>query len=62
MDGKQTAKLTNCETTAGLLGGVSIFSASMRESGAVLKITDSKMTTTGATMPGLWFGNPIIDY
>jgi hypothetical protein len=28
---------------------------------SVLKITDSKMTSTGATMPGLWFGNTIID-
>jgi len=61
MDGKQTAELTNCETTASLLGGVAIFSSQTRSSGAVLKITNSKMTSTGSTMPGLWFGNTIID-
>lgn len=61
MDGKQKAYLTNCETTAGLLGGVAIFSSSQRESGAVLSLKNSKITTLGSTMPGLWFGNTIID-
>lgn len=61
MDGQQKAYLTNCETTAGLLGGVAIFSSQERESGAVLSLTSSKITTLGSTMPGLWFGNTIID-
>ena len=60
MDGSQKAYLTNCETTAGLLGGVAIFSSQQRESGAVLSLTSSKITTLGSTMPGLWFGNTII--
>ncbi|KAE9364977.1 hypothetical protein N431DRAFT_353960 [Stipitochalara longipes BDJ] len=61
MDGTQKAYLTNCETTAGLLGGVAIFSSQSRTSGAILSLNSSKITTLGATMPGLWFGNTIID-
>jgi len=61
MDGSQKAYLTNCETTAGLLGGVAIFSSMERESGAILSLTNSKITTLGSTTPGLWFGNTIID-
>ncbi|KUJ23658.1 uncharacterized protein LY89DRAFT_755618 [Mollisia scopiformis] len=60
MDGAQKAYLTNCETTAGLLGGVAIFSSSTRESGAILSLDNSKITTLGP-IPGLWFGNVIID-
>ncbi len=61
MDGSQKVYLTNCDNTAGLLGGVAIFSSMDRQSGAVLSLTNSKLTTTGPTMPGLWFGNTIID-
>jgi hypothetical protein len=61
MDGVQKAYLTNCETTAGLLGGVAIFSSQVRTSGAILSLKSSKITTLGADMPGLWFGNTIID-
>ena len=61
MDGTQKAYLTNCETTAGLLGGVAIFSSQTRTSGAILSLKSSKITALGATMPGLWFGNTIID-
>jgi hypothetical protein len=61
MDGNQKAYLTNCETTAGLLGGVAIFSSQVRTSGAVLSLINSKITTLGSDMPGLWFGNTIID-
>ncbi|TVY15303.1 hypothetical protein LARI1_G006630 [Lachnellula arida] len=61
MDGAQKAYLTNCDATAGLLGGVAIFSSMVRESGAILSLTSSKITTTGDTLPGLWFGNIIID-
>jgi hypothetical protein len=61
MDGTQKAYLTNCETTAGLLGGVAIFSSQTRTSGAILSLKSSKITTLGADMPGLWFGNTIID-
>ncbi|CZR51379.1 uncharacterized protein PAC_01254 [Phialocephala subalpina] len=60
MDGAQKAYLTNCETTAGLLGGVAIFSSQTRQSGAILSLKNSKITTLGS-IPGLWFGNTIID-
>lgn len=61
MDGKQNATLVNCDATAGLLGGVAIFSSAVRTAGAKLNLKDSKITTLGETMPGLWFGNIIID-
>ncbi|KAH6989296.1 hypothetical protein BKA56DRAFT_710686 [Ilyonectria sp. MPI-CAGE-AT-0026] len=60
-DGTQNATLVNCDATAGLLGGVAMFSSSQRRSGAKLKLKDSKITTLGKTMPGLWFGNLIVD-
>ena len=60
-DGAQTATLVNCDCTAGLLGGVAMFSSAIRRSGAVLNLTDTKFTTLGKTMPGLWFGNLIAD-
>lgn len=59
MDGAQNLSITNCEVTAGLLGGMMIFSSADRLSGGEIKIRDSKITTTGSTMPGLWFGNTI---
>jgi hypothetical protein len=61
MDGNQNATLVNCDATAGLLGGVALFSSAIRTSGASLKLKDSKITTLGSTMPGLWFGNIIIN-
>ncbi|CAK7212524.1 hypothetical protein SEUCBS140593_001532 [Sporothrix eucalyptigena] len=61
MDGDQNATLINCDATAGLLGGVAIFSSSVRMSGATLTLKNSKITALGSTMPGLWFGNTIID-
>lgn len=61
MDGAQNVSLTNCDCTAGLLGGMAIFSSQIRESGASIKVANSKITTTGSEMPGLWFGNTIVD-
>ncbi|KAI1340558.1 hypothetical protein F5Y15DRAFT_43155 [Xylariaceae sp. FL0016] len=61
MDSNQIANLTNVQGTAGLLGGVAIFSSSARTSGAQLHLKDSSINATGETMPGLWFGNTIID-
>jgi hypothetical protein len=50
-DGAQTATLVNCDCTAGLLGGVMMFSSATRISGAVLNLTDTKITSLGKTMP-----------
>lgn len=61
MDGAQKAYLTNVEGSAGLLGGVAIFSSSIRTAGAILELTKSKLTAHGSTAPALWFGNTIID-
>lgn len=61
MDGDQNATLVNCDATAGMLGGVAIFSSQTRASGATLTVKNTKITTLGDTMPGLWFGNTIID-
>jgi hypothetical protein len=58
-DGEQTTTLTNCDLTAGLLAGTVMFSSMNRRSGAVLNMTDSRLTTLGNTMPALWFGNLI---
>lgn len=58
-DGAQVTNLTNCDATAGLLGGVVIFSSSVRSSGAELNLVNTKFTTRGKTVPGLWFGNVI---
>ncbi|KAI1866827.1 uncharacterized protein JN550_007374 [Neoarthrinium moseri] len=60
MDGAQNATLVNCDATAGLLGGVALFSSSDRQSGAKLNLINSKITTLG-DIPGLWFGNTIVD-
>ncbi|CAI7604755.1 unnamed protein product [Penicillium pancosmium] len=61
-DGAQAATLVDCDCTAGLLGGVAMFSSQIRndaDSPATLNLTNTKFTTTGKTMPGLWFGNLI---
>lgn len=58
-DGPQKTTLQNCDLTAGLLAGTVMFSSSVLRSGAALNMTDSKLTTLGSTMPGLWFGNII---
>ncbi|KAJ5720070.1 hypothetical protein N7493_006948 [Penicillium malachiteum] len=60
-DGAQTTNLLDCDCKAGLLGGVAMFSSSERESGAKLNLTNTKFTTTGSLMPGLWFGNVIAE-
>ncbi|KAI4592351.1 hypothetical protein KJ359_011291 [Pestalotiopsis sp. 9143b] len=61
MDGVQTATLVNCDATAGLLGGVALFSSQTRLAGGRLELVDSKITTVGDDVPGLWFGNTIVD-
>ncbi|KUI70837.1 hypothetical protein VM1G_06180 [Cytospora mali] len=61
MDGTQNISMDNCECTAGLLGGMVIFSSAVRQAGASVDVRNSKLTTTGSTMPGLWFGNVIAD-
>lgn len=58
-DGPQISTLTNCDLTAGLLAGTVVFSSMDRKDGAVLNLTNSKLTTLGNTMPALWFGNII---
>ena len=58
-DGPQVSILTNCDLTAGLLGGTVMFSSMGRQTGAMLTFTNSKLTTLGSTMPALWFGNVI---
>lgn len=58
-DGQQKIYIKDCSAQAGLLGGAVLFSSSERRSGAVLDIEDTTITTTGKTMPGLWFGNVI---
>ncbi len=60
MDGAQKAYLTNCDVTAGLLGGVALFSSQTRQSGAVLSLDNTKITAQHS-IPGLWFGNIIIN-
>lgn len=60
-DGPQSVDLINCDATAGLLGGVAMFSSMVRQSGAKLNLQDTKLTTLGDTVPGLWFGNVIVD-
>lgn len=59
MDGAQNVSISNSDSTAGLLGGLVIFSSQIRNSGASVIVSDSSITTTGADMPGLWFGNVI---
>lgn len=60
-DGGNTIDLVNCDCTAGLLGGVVMFSDAQRQSGATLNLTNTKFTTTGTEMPALWFGNVVAD-
>ncbi|VZH91368.1 unnamed protein product [Fusarium fujikuroi] len=60
-DGKQKIYIKDCSAQAGLLGGTVLFSSSERRAGAVLDLEDTTITTTGKTMPGLWFGNVIAD-
>lgn len=59
MDGPQTGIWTNCDVTAGLLGGVVIFSSMTREAGATVTFDHSTLTVLGSSMPALWFGNTI---
>jgi hypothetical protein len=60
-DGWQKTYLKNCQAEAGLLAGTVLFSSSVRRSGAVLDLEDTKITTKGKDMPGLWFGNVIAE-
>lgn len=60
MDGVQNATLVNCDGTAGLLGGVALFSSQVRRAGGTLELINSKITALG-DIPGLWFGNTIVD-
>lgn len=59
MDGIQYASFTDCDLTAGLLGGTIQFSSATRDTGSVVVFVDSKLNVTGSTMPALWFGNVI---
>jgi hypothetical protein len=59
MDGNQLAVFNNADLTAGLLAGTVMFSSTVRQSNASLSFTNSRLTTTGKEMPGLWFGNVI---
>lgn len=61
MDGAQNVTIANSDCTAGLLGGLVIFSSQVRLSGASIDISDSRIATTGTGVPGLWFGNTIAD-
>jgi hypothetical protein len=57
----QNATIVNSDATAGLLGGVAWFCSSIRGSGGKLEFRDSKVSTTKDDIPGLWFGNVILD-
>lgn len=56
-DGVQTGIWTNCDLTAGLLGGFIQFSSMTKEAGATVTLDHSKLTVLGSTMPAFWFGN-----
>ena len=58
-DGPQTTIWKDSDLTAGLLGGVVIFSSMTRQAGASVTFDNSRLTVLGKTMPGLWFGNTI---
>lgn len=58
-DGGQKSVFKNVDFTCGLLAGTVIFSSSMRGTGASLTFENSRLTTTGDDMGGLWFGNII---
>jgi hypothetical protein len=59
MDSDQEGIWTDCDLTAGLLGGMVLFGSSTRLSGARLTLNHTKLTVLGETMPSLWFGNTI---
>lgn len=61
MDGAQNVSIANSDCTAGLLGGLVIFSSQVRMSGGRIDIRDSRISTAAAGVPGLWFGNTIVD-
>ncbi|KAJ0122512.1 hypothetical protein J7T55_003025 [Diaporthe amygdali] len=61
MDGAQNVSIANSDCTAGLLGGLVIFSSQVRLSGGRIDISDSRIAVTAADAPGLWFGNTIVD-
>ncbi|KAL1879299.1 hypothetical protein Daus18300_001880 [Diaporthe australafricana] len=61
MDGAQNVSIANSDCTAGLLGGLVIFSSQVRLSGGTIDIRDSRISTAAAGVPGLWFGNTIVD-
>lgn len=60
-DSNQQAYFDNVDVTAGLLAGTVMFSSMIRSAGAKLSFANSRLTTTGATMPALWFGNVIAE-
>jgi hypothetical protein len=58
-DGSQTTIWKDSDLTAGLLGGVVLFSSSSRMSGGSVTFENSKLTVLGNTMPSIWMGNLI---
>lgn len=58
-DGPQLANISDSDLTAGLLAGTVMFSSAVQQSGARLALTNTRLTTTGEDMAGLWFGNII---
>jgi hypothetical protein len=56
-NGPQHGIWTNCDLTAGLLGGSVMFSSQVKRYGASVTLNHTKLTTLGKTMPGLWFGD-----
>jgi hypothetical protein len=60
-DGAQTGIWKDCDVTAGLLGGIVMFSSMVKTAGASVTLDHSKLTTLGKTMPALWFGNVIAE-
>jgi hypothetical protein len=58
-DGPQTTIWKDSDLTAGLLGGVVLFSSQSRVSGASVTFENSKLTVLGKTMPSIWMGNLI---
>lgn len=62
MDGAQNVTIAHSDCTAGLLGGLVIFSSQVRLSGASVDVSDTRIATTGSgDVPALWFGNTIAD-
>ena len=58
-DGAQTTIWKDSDLTAGLLGGVVLFSSQTIVSGASVTFENSKLTVLGNTMPSIWMGNLI---